>query len=206
MDIERRPIGQFLDAIAAGTPTPGGGSTAAVAGAAAAALCEMVGNLTRQADGDEVDHANLEALQTTVGEERSRLLELATEDSEAFERAVAAARTGDLATTEASLQEAATVPLEIAEVCASVLEAAVAVAEIGEPNAVTDASIAALLAHAGVHSALDTVAINLTSISDAQFSSATRERIEELRARADTRHERSRDLLEARCALELSER
>lgn len=204
MEIERRPIGQFLDAVAAGTPTPGGGSTAAMAGAAAAALCEMVCNLTRQADGDEVDHADLEALQTTVAEKRSRLVELATEDSEAFGRAVAAARTGDLA--EARLQEAATVPLEIAEVCASVLEAAVAVAEIGEPNAVTDASISALLAHAGVHSALDTVAINLTSITDAQFSSATRARIEKLRALADIRRERSRDLLEARCALDLSER
>jgi len=55
-------LSQFLDAVAGGTATPGGGSVSALAGTLAAALVEMVVNLTRGKKGFEAQQAEMEKL------------------------------------------------------------------------------------------------------------------------------------------------
>ncbi|HXF83727.1 MAG TPA: cyclodeaminase/cyclohydrolase family protein, partial [bacterium] len=53
-EIRARTVGEFLDALASPTPTPGGGSAAAVAGAMAAALAAMVARLSKGKGGDDL--------------------------------------------------------------------------------------------------------------------------------------------------------
>ena len=89
---EAVPVAEFLDSVAAATPTPGGGTVAAFAGALASCLATMVANLTL----GRKKYAEAEAamLETKLEAERLRreLLALARRDSEAFEAVLAARR------------------------------------------------------------------------------------------------------------------
>ncbi|HSQ59228.1 MAG TPA: cyclodeaminase/cyclohydrolase family protein, partial [Acidobacteriota bacterium] len=61
-------------------------------------------------------------------------------------------------------RNAAAVPLRTAETCVRALELAVAVAEVGNQNAVSDAGVAAWMARGGAEGAALNVAINLPSV------------------------------------------
>jgi len=172
---EGTTIASFFDQVGAGTPTPGGGTVAAFAGGLATCLATMVANLTigkkkfaaREGEMREVK-ARAEAL-------RRSLLGLARADSEAFEAVLEAGRLPqgtreELAVREAALAaaglEAARVPLRTAEACVEVVEAAGRAARVGNPNAVTDAGVAGLLAAAAAEGALLNVQINLKSLPE----------------------------------------
>jgi glutamate formiminotransferase/formiminotetrahydrofolate cyclodeaminase len=166
-------LGGFLDTVAAPTPTPGGGSVAALAGALASCLAHMVSGLTigkkkfadREAAMREV-RARAEAL-------RGELVALVRRDGEAFEVVLKAARrpAGTPAeaeehdrSLEAATLEAARVPLRTAECCRDALQLALQAAKSGNPNAVTDAGVAGLLAAAAGEGALLNVEINLKNL------------------------------------------
>ena len=171
-------VTRFLDALAAATPTPGGGSAAALAGATAAALVGMVAriSLAKTTDANRSDRlAEIErktaALQTT-------LADLIERDAAAYTQVLAAYRLPKVsedekatrsAAIQAALKQAARTPLEIAAACAEVLGLAGEVAELGIPSAASDAAVAALLAHAGLRGAALNVAVNLDSIQDSEF-------------------------------------
>ena len=75
---------------------------------------------------------------------------------------------------ELALKGASLTPLETARLCAEVLTLSEQVATQGNNNALSDAGVSALLAHAGLHGAAWNVAINLADIADAAFADATR--------------------------------
>jgi formiminotetrahydrofolate cyclodeaminase len=79
------PIGEFLNALAAQQPTPGGGGAAALTGAQAAALVSMVINFTignkKYAAVEERMHEYLAQSETL----RHELTALADRDVEAFQ-------------------------------------------------------------------------------------------------------------------------
>jgi formiminotetrahydrofolate cyclodeaminase len=183
-----RTLAEFVDAIAAGDPTPGGGSAAAVVGATGASLVEMVCNLTvgREAYADV--EAELEDVRASMQETRGRLFELADEDSAAFETLMAAYRTSEAEGRAEAIQDATKhateVPLETAEACLAVIEHAVPVARKGNENAVTDGGTGALLAHAALQAALYNVEINLGTIDDEEFVDETAARADEIEERA----------------------
>lgn len=166
-------IASFFDDVAGPTPTPGGGSVAAFAGALASTLATMVANLTIGRKKYAEHEEEMREIRREAETARSRLLGLARQDSEAFE-AVLRARRGPDATpaeTEARAKavaaaelEAARVPLRTAEACLEVLSLAARAAAHGNPNARTDAGVAALLARAAGEGALLNVEINLKSL------------------------------------------
>jgi methenyltetrahydrofolate cyclohydrolase len=146
-----------LDAIAARTPAPGGGSTAATATAFAAALVQMAANFT-----DIPDKAFARA-----GQLRTRALELAEVELHAYEPVLEALRLPRedperAARVRAAEDEASRSPLEIAEIAAEVAELAAGLAQRGNPNLSGDAIAGALLAEATAQAAARLVAINLT--------------------------------------------
>ena len=168
-------LASFFDQVAAGTPTPGGGTVAAIAGSLAACLAAMVANLSI---GKKKYAAHAEALTGAVRDAdrlRAELLALGRRDSEAFDGVLKAARlpegspeavaARDRAMAEAGL-EAARVPLATARGCLAVLALACLVAERGNVNAITDAGTAGLLARAAGEGALLNVEINLKSLGD----------------------------------------
>jgi glutamate formiminotransferase/formiminotetrahydrofolate cyclodeaminase len=164
-------IAEFLDDVAGPTPTPGGGAVAAFAGALAACLTTMVANLTIGKKKFAENEPALREIKRETEALRARLLSLARRDGEAFQAVLRARRTapasegGAVAVAEANLT-ATRVPLLTAEACLEVLNLAERVARMGNPNAVSDAGVAGLLAAAAAEGALLNVQINLKSIPE----------------------------------------
>ncbi|HYM81075.1 MAG TPA: glutamate formimidoyltransferase [Candidatus Limnocylindria bacterium] len=165
-------LGALMDEIAAPTPTPGGGTVAAVVGAIAACLPTMVANLSigRKKYAEHED--GFRELKRRAEVLRSELLTLGRLDGEAFEAVLSAGRmpqsTAGGALRDAALAaanlEAARVPLRTAAACLEIVGLAGQAAKWGNVNAVTDAGVAGLLARAAGEGALLNVEINLKSV------------------------------------------
>lgn len=182
MGVGNQPLDGFLAGVAAAKPTPGGGTAAAVCGALAAALSEMVASLglTKEAWSDA--HPELPRVVARARELRTDLLRLADEDAEAFEAVMAAMKLPRGTEDEKSrrrremqkaLRGAAEVPLETAHRCRDVLRLSMEAAQSGSRSAITDAGVSALVAHAALQAAALNVRINLASLTDETFRSAT---------------------------------
>lgn len=183
----------FLAETAGSAPVPGGGSISALNGAIAAALTEMVANLTI----GKKKYAEVEGQMRTIAVEagliRERLTRYIDEDSEAYDRVFAAfklpketeeekAERGRV--VQEATKEAARVPMKVAEEIASVMETIIYVAHKGNRNAVTDACVAMMTARTCVLGALLNVRINLGSIQDPDFVRRMTEKCDLLEAEA----------------------
>lgn len=184
--MEKQILGEWVDALASKAPVPGGGGASALGGALAAALGQMVANLTvgkkRYADVEDEMQQSLTELRTL----QKDLQKLADEDAEVF--APLAAAYGMPTETkeeqeekdrvmEVRLLEASLVPLRIMEKAAKVLELIEGLEEKGSKMAVSDAGVAAQFARAALTGAVMNVYINTKSMKD-------REKAEELNAKA----------------------
>src|SRR6185369_330341 len=85
-------IGNFAELVAAGTPTPGGGSVAAYCGVLAAALGQMVCNLTIGKQKYAEAEPRLIEIRAELEHLSSRLRELIVEDAASFEAVLRAYR------------------------------------------------------------------------------------------------------------------
>jgi formiminotetrahydrofolate cyclodeaminase len=187
------PLQTYLDDTASGKPAPGGGSVSACVGALGAALVAMVGNLTvgrekfaavEEAAADMV--ARAEAL-------RARLQRLLQDDTVAYNGVIAAYRMAkdtdeQKAARKRAVQDglivAANVPLEICRAAVEVCRLAHTAAEIGNPAAVTDAGIGAVLGEAAAIGAALNVRINLGSIEDCGYVAQANDELGRLLAEA----------------------
>ena len=170
---EGTTVASFFDQVAAATPTPGGGTVAAFSGALASSLATMVANLTLGKKKYAAHEPALRELKVKAEQARRQLLALARADSEAFEAVLRVGRMPQATPAEqvnrtkvlaeANL-EAARVPLRTAEACLEVVQIATQAAQLGNVQAVTDAGVAGLLAHAAGEGALLNVQINLKSL------------------------------------------
>ena len=159
--------------LASQAPTPGGGSASALGGALAAALVEMVCELTvGRPQYEEVDPLARQ-MGAAAADLRAALLAAADEDAAAYERVAEARRlpretdeqkeARQVAVAEASVA-ATEVPLRVMRLATDVLDLAARLAPIGNRNAVSDAGVAALFAAAAARGAAFNVAINLPSL------------------------------------------
>jgi formiminotetrahydrofolate cyclodeaminase len=178
MSFEERPFKQLCASLASPAPTPGGGTASAAAGALGASLVSMVCALTLSKEKFRDAHEALTPLAAEAAESLSRLLRLMDLDSEAFESMAAARRLPKETEEEkgrrtealqTSARRAAEVPMETARTAANLLSRLPLLAEKGNPNAASDAGVAALLLAAAAEGALLNVGINLSSISDGSF-------------------------------------
>lgn len=166
---------EFLDVTASNDPVPGGGSIAANSGATAAALVEMVANLTigKEKYIDVLDE--MKDIKDEAHKLRKQLIEYVDTDSQAFNKVMNAYKlpkdTDDQKmkrkmTIQNAMKYAASVPLEVAKKSYKVIELSEKVVDKGNKNAITDAAVSAMLARTAVLSAIYNVKINLTSIKD----------------------------------------
>jgi len=183
----------FLDALASGESTPGGGGAAALTGSQAAALLSMVLNFTvgrkKYADVD----AEMRAILARTEDLRAELLALVDRDAEAFGVVVAtysmpkvtdeekAART---AAMQVGMKGATAVPFAVAEKCLELLRLAEPVGAKGNATVVSDAATSLYLAQAGLNSGLINVEINLKYIKDDSFNVEWAAKVADLRAAA----------------------
>jgi glutamate formiminotransferase/formiminotetrahydrofolate cyclodeaminase len=188
----------FVASVASPSPTPGGGSVAAHAGALAAALAQMVAALTVGKKKYAAVDAEMRELAVRAAALGNTLAALVARDAAAYAIVAAAYKLpaeggGDqqqrdkTAKIDEALLHAAKVPLETARACAEVAELALAVAERGNTNAASDAGVAALLAEAGCVGASYNVRINVGALSE-------KERGAELSSEAKALVARTREL------------
>lgn len=168
-------IGAWLDALASAAPTPGGGGAAALNASVAAALVEMVCNLTigKPAFAEHEQHAR--AVRDAARELRASALVLLDADAAAFGELMATYRLPKdsdeqreqrLAAIQAATLRAAGVPLEIAATGAEVARLAAELPGRTNPNVLSDVGVAASSAAAAIESAAINVEINLASLKD----------------------------------------
>lgn len=182
-------LGSFLDELASGAPTPGGGSVAALSGAMAAGLIVMVCDLTigkPQYAEFEAEATNLRARAEAL---RRELQDLAQTDVEVFGRLSAAYKLprttqADAAARRAAIQQvtrqASEAPLRAARATIALLPLCTPLARHGNRNAVSDIGVAALLIRAAAPAALLNVEINLGALEDQLFVRQARAQIEDL--------------------------
>jgi formiminotetrahydrofolate cyclodeaminase len=161
-----RSLGHLLEQVAAESPSPGGGSSCALACALAAGLAEMAARFTLARDEYAERHERMAALRTRAGELRSRALELAEEELHVYEAVLDALREpedapGRGARLDAALSDAADSPLAVARAAAEVAELAAEAARTGNRNLRGDAVAGALLAEAACTAAARLADINL---------------------------------------------
>ncbi len=189
-----RTLEEFLAAVAAPTPTPGGGSVSALAGALSVALSRMVAGLARGKKGYENVESELAQLEGRAKKTQARLEALIDEDAKAYDGVMAAMRmpkstekekAARVEAMQSAYRTATEVPLETMERCVEALELAEAAVKKGNRGAVTDAAVAVLLAESAIRGASLNCSINLASIRDEAFRSQAETRVENLLKRAD---------------------
>jgi len=183
----------YLDDAASGKPAPGGGSVSACVGALGAALVSMVCNLTLGKEKFAGIEADIKVLVERSEALRGQLEGLLQDDTVAYGGVIdayklpketdeeKAART---AAVQAGLIIAANVPLNISRVAVQVCRVAKDVAILGNPAAVTDAGIGAILGEAAAVGGALNVKINLGSIKDETYVSEAAAEIDAIQAEA----------------------
>jgi glutamate formiminotransferase/formiminotetrahydrofolate cyclodeaminase len=190
----------FCDLLASDAPAPGGGSVAALCGAMASSLAAMVANLTHGKKGYTAHNAIMNDTAKEAQVRKAELLSLIDEDTDAFNRMMAAMsakkktdKNGDdaekaaaAAEENAALKNATLVPLKCLEKSGELCPLLATVAEKGNTNAVSDAGVGAHLVKAAVHAAALNVRINLTNFADGDpFKADTLKKMEALLAAAE---------------------
>jgi formiminotetrahydrofolate cyclodeaminase len=191
-----QPIGEFLERLAARVPAPGGGATAALHAAQAAALLGMV---ARYSDGPKyADYAaTIDRVRDEADAVRGEAVALAEADAAAF-GAVAeayrlpkdddAAGTVRSAAIGAALAGAAEPPAALVGAAERLVELAEQLLPVGNPNLLTDVAAAAEAARAAATTARLNVEVNLAGIPDEAARirlAAVVARVDPLVARAD---------------------
>ena len=169
-------IGAWLDELGSAAPAPGGGAAAAMSAATAAALVEMVGNLTVGRPA----YAQHEAQVTAVRDAARRLRQLALgqidEDAQVFRALMAAyrlprgtdeQRAARGPAIQAATRRAAGVPLDVAATAAEVIQLAAELPGRSNPNVLSDVGVAAATAAAAIEAAAINVDVNLATLTDA---------------------------------------
>lgn len=163
----------FLEALASGDPTPGGGSAAAYGAAMAASLVAMVGRVTVGKKKYADVEAEMWPLIEEASEQQSLMKKAVAKDAEAFEAYMKARRLprdteqqkeDRIQAIQAASINAAEVPLHVARSAVQILRLAVRAAELGNVNAISDAGTAAGFAQAALEGAGLNVRINLLGL------------------------------------------
>jgi len=174
MRIFDTPIRQFLNEAGSDSPTPGGGSIAALSAALGASMGSMVANLTRGAKFEAVKDEMEDLVQTMTSaiDHFESFLEQDMESFQTYMRALGMPKNTDeeKQARSSALQEAAvfaaSVPLRLMRRSLDVMTAAAEVTTKVNKNVISDLAIAVITLEAAVQSAWITVEINLGSIKD----------------------------------------
>ncbi len=169
---------EFANETASESPAPGGGSISAYVGSLGISLATMVANLSahRRVWDDRWEEFSAWAERGQVI--KDALLKMVDEDTHSFNAIIEAIRlpkgTDTEKATRKSAIQAATkyaieVPFRVMQLSLDSFEIIKGMAEIGNPNSITDAGVGALCARAAVHGAYLNVKINAADLEDKTF-------------------------------------
>ncbi|MDZ7316044.1 MAG: glutamate formimidoyltransferase [candidate division KSB1 bacterium] len=179
-----KPLDRFLALLSSDSPTPGGGSVSALSAALGAALSAMVAGVTFSNAAYRRRRPRMEELAVRAQSLLCQSSALVDEDSRSFDAFMAALRLPQKTEAEKAARAAAKekaaihmtkVPLQTIKVAWEVLQIAEELVKYGNPNALSDAAVAALQAEAAAWGAYYNVRINLPQISDEKQRSSLME-------------------------------
>lgn len=189
-----RPTYDFVDEVSRDTPAPGGGSVAALAGALGGALAGMVANLSVGKGEFDEHYEVLCSIAERAQDVKDALIRGVDEDTRAFDSVIEAMRMpkdtdAERAERAQAMEEgykaATRVPLGTVELCRDALVLCQEIAELADPEMVSDVGTGAHMARAGTHAAAYNVRINLRHISDEAFNKEMREQVAALVAECE---------------------
>tara|TARA_B100000579_G_scaffold336006_1_gene286798 strand:- start:1044 stop:2714 length:1671 start_codon:yes stop_codon:yes gene_type:complete len=164
---------EFINKTSLGTPTPGGGSISALAGAFGMALSSMVASLSFQKKGLEKYREEFILIGEECQEYKDKMIELVELDTIAYDKVISAIRLpkkteSDIKKREAQIEKstitAAEVPLEILSLSIKCLNRIIRLSEIGNPNSITDVGVALYLIYSAAKGASMNVIINANDL------------------------------------------
>ena len=186
MQIRERQIGAFLDELASGEPTPGGGCVSGLCGALGTALVSMGANLTvGRAEYEGVDEKMRKILEN-AGALLEIFSKLAKDDMVVFAEYLAAVRMPRATPEERCIRDAAlsvrskliiSVPLEVAKQSVTLAAIALDVQKHGNANAAMDAAAAVQLAFATAGISANNARFNLRYTKDERFAASVLDRL-----------------------------
>jgi glutamate formiminotransferase / formiminotetrahydrofolate cyclodeaminase len=160
----------WMDELAGGAPTPGGGSAAALAGSLAAALVAMVARLTIGRKAYATIEARAKEILSEAEQLRARLRRLVDEDAASYELVNKAYKIpkddpGRTSSIDNALLAASRPPQQVVQAAEQVKRLADEIGMIGNKNAASDARVAGMLADAAIAGAAENVKVNLAGVS-----------------------------------------
>lgn len=168
----------FVEETASESAAPGGGSISATMGAMGAALATMVANLSSHKRGWDERWEEFSDWADKGKALHDELIRLIDEDTDAFNALMAAfglpkgtdeEKAARSAAIQAATKGAIEIPLQVMRASHAALDVIKVMAEIGNPNSVSDAGVGALAARSAVMGAYLNVRINCGSVKDKAF-------------------------------------
>ncbi len=169
-------IKRFLEKLSSDTPTPGGGSSSALAGALSASLVAMVAGLSSRSGNTMMKGAA--GIRRKGLSIQRRLFRAIDEDSKSFDAVIKAFRLPKRSEKERlrrvrqiqkAYREATTVPRQVCQQSLRLLEYSRALVLKGNPKAISDAGVAAFLADAALAGGMLNIEINLAAVAEEAF-------------------------------------
>ncbi len=189
MSLADLTIKEFLNELSSDSPAPGGGSVAALSGALGSGLVTMVSRLTVGREKYLEHWAEMSRIRDESRILVNTFLDLMHEDTIAFNTFMEALKLPKDTVEEKeirgemmqnAMKKATEIPLRTLSECVKLIHLAVSAVRDGNPNAVTDAGTAALLARSGAESAAYNISINLAGIKDLSYTEKVKERMDSL--------------------------
>ncbi|WMT39861.1 cyclodeaminase/cyclohydrolase family protein [Paenibacillus sp. D2_2] len=181
-------IDSFVNQASSSSPTPGGGSVAALVAVLGAAMTSMVGNLSQGEKFADIE-PQIFAVIHTMNHLNEECRELFDGDIASFNNYMEALKLPKeteeekLARKQAIYEatiNAIEVPVQLMEVCRTGIECAYGIAETSNKNVISDLGISAILFEAAAQSALLTVEINLASLKDLELKQQYADKVSSL--------------------------
>jgi len=188
----RAMVERYVVEVAAPTPTPGGGSAAALAGALAAGLGEMVCGVSLKRKSLAAHHEALEAVRARLATMRERLMEIVDLDPQSYEalmrafklpKATEAEQSARAQAIEEASKHASLVPLETAELATAVAQEIAGLISITIAQAASDLSVASNLADTARRGGIENIRANLPGVHDEIWLRGVRARLDLLEKR-----------------------
>jgi len=192
------PLNDFADETASESPAPGGGSIAAYIGSLGVSLATMVANLSSHKKGWDERWEEFSNWAEKGQQFKDELLRLVDADTKAFNGIMHAMslpkgtdeeKAARIQALNAATKVAIEVPFRVMQLSYDSMEVIKAMAEVGNPNSVSDAGVGALCARSAVMGAFMNVRINASGYDDALFVDEVLQSGREIEAKAKAKEE-----------------
>ncbi len=184
---------EYIEKVASKSPTPGGGSVSAAAASLGIALSTMVYNLTigRKFYEEYTDDIKEEIQQglSICNRLLAEYVKLIDEDTVAYDEVMKALKMPKDTEENKKIRSEAlqkayinamNVPLKLARLCGEAFTPTMLIAEYGNPNAISDAAVGAILLYAAIEGAVLNVKVNLPYIKDKELAEKARIECDEI--------------------------